>query len=89
VAVEAEAGVVAFGGGGPRVCALHPLPKSKEVIMNPRTFENVAAWFASVTLMFTGLPPKDPSDDDEENEDDEEADEDQEKEPAVIREPDE
>jgi hypothetical protein len=55
--------------------------------MNPRSFENVAAWFESVTLM--GLPPKDPNDDHEEDEDDEETDEDQEKEPAVIREPDE
>jgi hypothetical protein len=62
-------------------------PKFKEVIMIPHNFENVTAWFESVTLI--DLPPKDPNDDDEEDKDDEETDEDQEREPAVIREPDE
>jgi hypothetical protein len=67
--------------------AVANLCNGKEVIMSPRTFANVTAWFESVTMM--GEPPKDPNYDDEEDEDDEQNGEDQEKEPAVIREPDE
>jgi hypothetical protein len=51
-----------------------------------RTLQNVYPWSEPVTL--TGLPPKDPSDDDEDDEDEEDEDKQDEPEPD-IREPDE
>jgi hypothetical protein len=60
--------------------------------MTHRIPENVSVWLVDrgvVTIMANTMPPRDPSDDDDDAEDEDDAEPDDDLDPAVVREPDE